>query len=106
MFKFIVIIFSIVLSNQTSFDSNKAYDFVLKQCSFGPRYPGSNGHKDCKDYLINQVKSYSDSIIIDEHTILDPLVSDSVKIYNIFGQINPENKKRILSSLSTGPKRT
>ena len=77
---------SLLLSNQIRFDSNKAYNFVLKQCSFGPRYPGSEGHKNCKNYLINQVDSYCKKTIVDQHMIIDPLTLDSVKIYNIFGR--------------------
>ena len=91
-----IFIISILISNQINFDSNKAYNFVLKQCSFGPRYPGSEGHVKCKNYLVNQVNSYCKKIVVDQHTIIDPLTSDSVKIYNIFGQIKPELKKRIL----------
>ena len=97
MIKFLFIfIMSVLLSNQIDFDSNKAYNFVLKQCSFGPRYPGSEGHNSCKKYLIDQVDSYCKKTIVDQHIIVDPLTLDSVKIYNIFGKINPEMKKRIL----------
>ena len=91
-----ILIMSVLMSNQISFDSNKAYNFILKQCSFGPRYPGSEGHGNCKKYLAEQVKSYCKKTIIDEHFIASPLTSDSVKIYNIFGKIRPDLKKRIL----------
>ena len=91
-----ILIISVLMSNQIYFDSNKAYNFVLEQCSFGPRYPGSDGHFKCKNYLTEKVSSYCKEIIVDEHTIVDPLTSDSVKIYNIFGRIKPELKKRVL----------
>tara|TARA_B100001750_G_scaffold189177_1_gene159007 strand:- start:257 stop:1117 length:861 start_codon:yes stop_codon:yes gene_type:complete len=79
-----------------NFDSSKAYNYVLQQCDFGPRYPGSDGHKECKDFLFNKMSEYCDEVNLDKHTIVDPLTSDSVKIYNIFGRINPQNDYRVL----------
>ena len=91
----LIIITSLCLS-QNSFDSKKAFDSILEQCSFGPRYPGSIGHENYKKYLVEKVSQYSKEVIVDEHLIKDPLTADSVKIYNIFAKINPENKKRVL----------
>tara|TARA_Y100001970_G_scaffold86801_1_gene109477 strand:- start:2 stop:892 length:891 start_codon:yes stop_codon:yes gene_type:complete len=91
-----ILLISFTLSNQTTFDSSKAYDYVLKQCDFGPRYPGSIGHEECKTFLFNELLKYSSETIIDNHKIVDPLTLDSVKIYNIFSRINPEKKDRIL----------
>ena len=53
MFKyFIIILFSFALSQYAPyFDGDLAYDHLLKQCSFGPRYPGSKAHLDFKDFL-------------------------------------------------------
>ena len=85
---------------QNNLYSDKAFDLVVKQCSFGPRYPGSSGHNECKDFIINKLSNTGPEsivdIIIDDHKIKDPLTSDSVMIYNIFGRINPEKEERIL----------
>ena len=86
----IILSISILLSNIKIFDGDKAFSYIKEQCDFGPRYPGSEGHNSCKKYLIDQVDSYCKKTIVDEHLIMDPLTLDSVKIYNIFGKINPE----------------
>ncbi len=91
----IIVFFGFMFSND-NFDSSKAYNYVLQQCDFGPRYPGSDGHKECKDFLFNKMSEYCDEVNLDKHTIVDPLTSDSVKIYNIFGRINPQNDYRVL----------
>ena len=78
------------------FDGEKAYDFLLKQCSFGPRYPGSSGHVDFKDYLINYLNKYSDNIKITEHDLKHPYEDKSIKFYNILAQYNLESNNRIL----------
>ena len=33
------------------FNSSVAYNYVLEQCDFGPRNPGSFGHKEFSIYL-------------------------------------------------------
>ena len=91
----IIVFFGFMFSND-NFDSSKAYNYVLQQCDFGPRYPGSDGHKECKDFLFNKMSEYCDEVNLDKHTIVDPLTSDSVEIYNIFGRINPQNDYRVL----------
>ena len=47
-----------------SFDGNKAFGYIEKQCNFGPRYPGSEGHKKLADYLYDYFLLNADSVII------------------------------------------
>ena len=91
-----ILLMSFIISNQAPFDSMKAYDYVIKQCDFGPRYPGSIGHKECKNFLFDELSKYSNETIIDNHRIVDPLTLDSVDIYNVFSRINPGKKDRVV----------
>ena len=91
-----ILLISFIISNQIPFDSMKAYDYVIKQCDFGPRYPGSIGHKECKNFLFDELSKYSNETMIDNHRIVDPLTLDSVDIYNVFSRINPEKKERVV----------
>ena len=61
------------------FDGQKAYEFLLKQCSFGPRYPGSSGHVNFKDYLIKYLNEYSDNIKVMEHDYKHPYENKNIK---------------------------
>ena len=91
-----ILLISFIISNEAMFDSSRAYDYVLQQCEFGARYPGSQGHHECKNFLFNELSKFSSETIIDSHKIVDPLTLDSVEIYNVFARINPEKKNRIL----------
>ncbi len=43
---------SMIFSQQIPYFSEKrAMDLLVKQCDFGPRYPGSVGHEKMKVYL-------------------------------------------------------
>jgi glutaminyl-peptide cyclotransferase len=91
-----ILLISFIVSNEITFDSSRAYNYVLQQCEFGPRYPGSKGHQQCKEFLFSELSKYSNETIINAHKIVDPLTSDSVEIYNVFGRINPEKDNRVL----------
>ena len=65
----IPIFFSLLILDQINFDSKKAFDSIIEQCSFGPRYPGSSGHENYKKYLIEKISNYSKDIIIDDWEI-------------------------------------
>lgn len=92
----LLILFTLIFSDNQEFDSSRAYNYVLEQCSLGPRFPGSPGHKLCKDYLLSELSNYADKIIVDSHNIIDPLTSEEVEIYNLFARLNPNLKNRIL----------
>ena len=91
-----VIIFNILNSTPTFF-GYKAYDHILKQCSFGPRNPGSEGQINFKNYLISYLEEYSDSLIIDSHKIVHPYnEKKQIELFNILSQFNLKAEKRIL----------
>lgn len=37
------------------FDEQRAFGYLKAQCDFGPRYPGSSGHKACLDFLFQEL---------------------------------------------------
>ena len=57
-------------SNPT-FDENKAFDYLLKQCDFGPRNPGSEGYYKCLDFMIAELKKSADTVITQNFTYTD-----------------------------------
>ena len=79
-----------------SFDGEKAYEHLLKQCSFGPRYPGSDAHKKLKNYFVSFLNEYADSVKVMEHEISHPYINKKINLYNILAQFNPTSENRIL----------
>jgi hypothetical protein len=43
------------------FSGDKAFNHLIKQCDFGPRNPGSVGHKKAFDYYLSTFKSLADT---------------------------------------------
>jgi len=79
-----------------SFNGDAAYDYLLKQCSFGPRYPGSEAHRELKKYFVDFLNQYTSDVIVMEHEVLHPYIDKKINLYNILAQFNPESKNRIL----------
>ena len=93
----IILLMSICLSKfSPSFNGDTAYDYLLKQCEFGPRYPGSKAHLDFKDYLIKFLSNKGDTLIVDKHTIKHPYEDNEINLYNLFLRFNLESDNRMI----------
>lgn len=44
---------------QYRFNAQNAFKYIEKQCEFGPRNPGSEGHKKCKAFLVEELKKFT-----------------------------------------------
>ena len=44
------------------FDEERAFDYLEKQCDFGPRNPGSEGHRNCLRFLVEELKKSADTV--------------------------------------------
>ena len=90
----IVIIFS-CNDSVPNFDENSAYQFLLDQCDFGPRNPGSEGYNNCKEYLIKTLDSYSDTVFTQPFVIND--IDDThYDLDNIIAQYNINSNSHLL----------
>jgi len=78
------------------FDGKLAYDYLLKQCDFGPRYPGSKEHIEFKDFLVKFLSDKGDSLIIDSHEIKHPYESKQIGLYNMLLRFNIDSDDRIM----------
>jgi len=77
------------------FNQDSAYNFIASQVAFGPRVPNTKGHIACGDYLIETLKSYCDTVIVQEAqlTAFDGNVLNSK---NIIASFKPKRAKRIM----------
>lgn len=39
-----------------SLDGEKAFEHILRQCSFGPRIPGTRAHEECSKYITEELR--------------------------------------------------
>ncbi len=78
-----------------AFNRDSAYAFVEKQVSFGPRHMGSEGHEDCKEWLIYKMEAFG--LQVKSQNFSAQLFDGSKHpATNIIGTYNPSNGHRIV----------
>ena len=66
------------------------------QCSFGPRYPGSEGHDKFQDSLKVFLDKLVDMTIVYKDSIINPISNEKVEIVNFLSRFNPRASERIM----------
>ncbi len=95
-----IIVSSILIEGCTvstpEFSGESAFHYLEKQCSFGPRNPGSSGHKQCKDYLIHTLSEFADTVF--SQSFLQPIPGklDTLEMTNIVGIFFGSGTKSLL----------
>lgn len=87
--------FTLIEKEIPYFDSELAYNYILKQISFGPRNPNSDGHKKAKEFFLEELKKFADTVYTQNFTYPG---YDGERLYlsNIIASFNPQSKHRIL----------
>ena len=83
-------------TNEIQFDEDSAFNWLEKQCEFGPRNPGSQGYFDCKDFLIQNLNGYSDTVFIQNFTYTELRENNTYDLSNIITEFITDSEKHIL----------
>lgn len=78
-----------------TFNQDSAFLYVEEQVAFGPRVPNTAKHDQCAAYLINKLKSFGLSVIVQEAKV-KAFDNSTLNIKNIIAELNPEATERIL----------
>ena len=79
-----------------SFSADSAYAYIERQVAFGPRVPGSDGHKACRDWLVSTLESFSPDTLVVQNAQVTAFNGDVLPISNIFAGYNMAAPKRVL----------
>lgn len=77
------------------FDGQRAYELVEKQCAFGPRNPGSEGHRRCLAFLEAELRAAGATVRRQPFTYTLP-GGKPLAMTNLIARWNPERQNRIL----------
>jgi peptidase M28-like protein len=80
---------------QTAFSGDGSMGYVQTQLGFGPRVPGTPAHRRTGDWIIAQMKSRVDSVVVQSWTHVTAK-GDSLPLRNILARINPSATQRVL----------
>lgn len=80
---------------RTAFDGAKAYAYVRRQLEFGPRVPGTAGHRRAGDWLAATLRASADTVI-EQRWVHVTARGDSLPMRNILARFRPGSADRIL----------
>ena len=80
---------------RTAFSGERALEYARAQLAFGPRVPGTDGHRGAGDWIAEQMRARADTVIEQRwtHVTVD---GDTLPLRNILAQFRPESDQRIL----------
>jgi glutaminyl-peptide cyclotransferase len=95
VFSIILILFCASYSlARPTFDSIKSFEYLKKQCSFGPRPPGSDAHTKTKNYLALELKKYANSVMLQNFTC--KIGENTLNLTNIIAIFGPNVDKKVI----------
>lgn len=79
----------------TEFDGEAALTYAAAQVAFGPRIPGSDGHRKAGDWIVAQMKARGATVVEQKwtHTTKN---GRKLPLRNILARFNPQAKERVL----------
>lgn len=81
--------------NVPVFNQDSAFEYVKKQCDFGPRVPNSASHEKCLEYLAQQLKRLGGTVSL-QKADLKGYDGTIYKSTNIIGAFYPERENRVV----------
>lgn len=79
-----------------AFSADSAYAHVETQLSFGPRNPGSEGHRRTRSWLIDKLGAYAGEHAVYAQDFTRVIDSDTLELSNIIAAFNTSSPDRIL----------
>ena len=89
---FLILIFLGCQSNVPRFDEDHAFSYLVAQCDFGPRNPGSDGYYACLDYFIAELDQSANEIILQDFSYQEQRYNKRYNLENIIARYNPDSE--------------
>ncbi|MFQ5864420.1 MAG: M28 family peptidase [bacterium] len=79
-----------------TFNGEQAYQYLVKQCEFGPRVPGTKPHRECLDFITRELQRFGAKVIRQPFLQNLPRINKTVTMTNIIASFGLEKENRIL----------
>jgi hypothetical protein len=80
---------------RTAFDGARALALVEAQLAFGPRVPGTEAHRQCADWLADELRARADTVVEQRWTHVTA-GGDTLALRNLFARFRPGVAERVL----------
>ena len=77
------------------FNGQAAFAYLQRQLAFGPRVPGTEGHRRTAEWLEQELRARADTVLVQRWTHVT-LAGDSLPMVNLVARFNPAATERVL----------
>ncbi len=95
---FCLVTFGGCQSKSPIFNADKAFNYLVKQCDFGPRDPGSIGHEKALEYYLATFKNLADTVFTQSFDDKMPRTGAQVTMNNVIARFNTSSPRQIMIS--------
>jgi hypothetical protein len=78
------------------FNPERAFEYLKKQCAFGPRNPGSDGHRRCLTFLVEELEKYADTVVRQPFMFTDYRTQKSHTLTNVIASFGRQGERILL----------
>ncbi len=96
LFLFALFLCDCVSSSIPRFDGQRAFSYLVEQCQFGPRNPGSVGHQKAKKYFLDKLSQHTNFVKIQDLVHSNQKQKVELKLTNIIASFYPDKTERVL----------
>jgi hypothetical protein len=79
-----------------TFDGDNAFQYLVKQCEFGPRVPGTQAHRECLAFLTKELQNFGARVSHQSFQQEMPFSNQSTLLTNIIASFGIERSERVL----------
>ena len=76
--------------NGPDFDEDNAFEYLKRQCEFGPRNPSSEGYYNCLVFMLEELDKTADDIIVQEFSYQERKTKTRHDLQNVIARYNTE----------------
>lgn len=80
----------------SQFNKEQAFKYLQQQCNFGPRYPGSENHKKMRDFLVDELRQFTDRVRTQPFLAVNYLENKRAQGFNIMASFGKGKTELIL----------
>ncbi len=85
-------------SQVPQFNKIRAFGYLKTQCSFGPRNPGSQGHRKCLSFLVKEFGQTADTVVKQPFIFTNFKNHKTYMLTNIIASFGKQDKRILLSA--------
>ena len=78
------------------FDGDRAFAYLKQQCAFGPRHPGSEGHRQCLSFMVEELRGNADAVVKQPFLFTNPRSGETFSLNNVIASFGSRGERILL----------